>query len=90
MNSRMVFTTSRALASALTIVIGLSPITSSAQDRLKTMPGYDQYQKVSREIPGSVKLGVVSVKWQDGGKAFEFFRRADRSLHQLAAAVRAA
>src|SRR5215813_2014949 len=46
----------------------------SAQDRLKTMPGYEQYQKMNREIPGSVKLGGLSVVWKDGGQAFEFRR----------------
>ena len=34
------------------------------QDRLKTMPGYQQYQKVAQEIPGAVKLGSRSgVTW---------------------------
>src|SRR5689334_17378600 len=50
------------LASAL-------PIT--AQDRLKTMPGYDQYQRLSEEIPGSVKLGNLSVTWKDAS-TFEY------------------
>lgn len=53
---------------------GVAPATTSAQDRLMTMPGYDQYQKMSREIPGSVKLGALSVVWKDGGQAFEFRR----------------
>ena len=28
-----------------------------AQDRLKTMPGYEQYQRMSKELPGAVKIG---------------------------------
>jgi dipeptidyl-peptidase-4 len=40
---------------------GIAPTNTSAQDRLKTMPGYEQYQKMNREIPGSVKLDVLSV-----------------------------
>src|SRR5215510_12925346 len=52
----------------------------SAQDRLKTMPGYEQYQKMNREIPGSVKLGGLSVVWKDGGQAFEF-RRDGKAYH---------
>ncbi|MFY9557212.1 MAG: DPP IV N-terminal domain-containing protein [Blastocatellia bacterium] len=58
---------------ALTIALGLSPIASFGQDRLKTMAGYDQYQKMSREIPTSVKSGSLAVKWLDGGKAFEYY-----------------
>ena len=33
----------------LAIAGGLFQIAASAQDRLKTMPGYQQYQKVSAE-----------------------------------------
>ncbi|MGA2588015.1 MAG: DPP IV N-terminal domain-containing protein [Candidatus Aminicenantales bacterium] len=43
-----------------------------AQDRLKTYPGYDQYQKMSKEMQGAVKPGSLQVTWKDGGKAFEF------------------
>ena len=43
-----------------------------AQDRLKAMPGYEQFQKMSREIPGSVKLGSLSVQWKDDGSSFEY------------------
>jgi dipeptidyl-peptidase-4 len=47
-------------------------LASPAQDRLKTMPGHERYEKMSREIPGSVKLGTLTVSWKDEGKAFEF------------------
>jgi dipeptidyl-peptidase 4 len=43
-----------------------------AQDRLKTMPGYDQYQKMAREIPGSVKLGTITAQWREDGSSFEY------------------
>ncbi|MFL6274105.1 MAG: DPP IV N-terminal domain-containing protein [Blastocatellia bacterium] len=56
----------------LLATIGLLPATSGAQDRLKTMPGYDQYQRMSKEIPGAVKQGSLAVKWVDGGKAFTY------------------
>ncbi len=45
---------------------------ATAQDRLKLMPGYEHYLKMSKEIPGSVKRGTLSVRWKDGGKAFEY------------------
>ncbi|HEY9231979.1 MAG TPA: DPP IV N-terminal domain-containing protein, partial [Blastocatellia bacterium] len=56
----------------LLITTGLLAVPSGAQDRLKTMPGYEQYQRLSKEIPGAVKSGSVAVKWQDGGKAFTY------------------
>lgn len=72
MKHRIASRTSRGLAIVLMIVLGILPMSSGAQDRLKTMPGYEQYQKMSREIPGSVKLGTLSVVWKDGGAAFEY------------------
>ncbi len=62
------------LLSVLMVVLLLSPVDSLGQDRLKTMPGYEQYRKMSKAIPGSVKLGAVNVAWKDGGKALEYSR----------------
>ena len=59
MKNRVALEFSRSVALALTVALGVLPITSRAQDRLKTMPGYDQYQKMSKEIPGAVKLGTL-------------------------------
>jgi hypothetical protein len=41
---------STSLVSLLILALCLLPL--GAQDRLKTMPGYAQYQKMAREIPG--------------------------------------
>lgn len=73
----------RAVIALILALVGF-PIGSRAQDRLKTMPGYDQYQKVSREIPGSVKLGALMVKWQDGGKAFEYSKDGKAYRYDIA------
>jgi dipeptidyl-peptidase-4 len=44
-----------------------------AQDRLKTMPGYDRYSTMASQIPGSVVMGTVQqINWVEGGKAFEY------------------
>jgi dipeptidyl-peptidase 4 len=58
------------------------------QDRLPKMPGYEQYQKMSKQTPGSVKLGSLSVTWKDGGKAFEY--RHDGKLYRYDIAARKA
>ncbi len=60
--------TLRSLAASSVVLLSVA----NAQDRLKTMPGYEHYIKMSKEIPGSVKLGTLSVKWKDGGKSFEY------------------
>ena len=36
------------------------------------MPGYERFEKMSREIPGSVKLGALAVRWKDDGSSFEY------------------
>ncbi len=74
----------RTLCGVLILAVGLSPISAVAQDRLKTMPGYDQYQKMSSQIAGSVKPGTMQVKWLDGGKAFEFRRDGKTFRYDLA------
>jgi dipeptidyl-peptidase-4 len=59
-----------AIGLALAAVAPLAP----AQDRLRTMPGYEQYSHVAPQIQGSVKLGVLQTFWVDSGKAFEYQR----------------
>jgi len=70
---------------ALTMALGIRPIISNAQDRLTTMPGYDRYEKMSKEIPGSVKLGALNVKWQDGGKSFDYYKDGKTFHYDIAA-----
>ena len=43
-----------------------------AQDRLKTMPGYEQYAKMAPQISSAIKSGALAVTWKDGGQAFEY------------------
>ena len=62
----------RGLVAAAVIHFVLMPGISGAQDRLKTMPGYEQYQKMSKEIPTAVKLGALIVTWKDDGRSFEY------------------
>ncbi len=88
MKNRIALNLNTGVVIALTIAIGILPIISHAQDRLKTMPGYDQYQKMSKEIPGSVKLGTLQVKWQDDGKAFDYYK--DGKTYRYDIATRAA
>lgn len=56
----------------------------AAQERLKSMPGYERFQKVGREIGGAVRPGSLTVKWIDGGKAFEFVRDGKTFRYEVA------
>ena len=44
---------------------------ASAQDRLKSMPGYDRYREMVSQIPASVKSGALIGSWKDN-RNFEF------------------
>ncbi len=70
---------------ALIALLIIASAASIAQDRLKAMPGYEQYQKMGREIPGSVKMGSLAVKWLDGGKAFEYRKDGKTFRYDIAA-----
>ncbi len=61
---------------------------AAAQDRLKTMPGYARYEKMSREIPSAVKLGALIVTWSPEGKTFEY--RKDGKIYRYDVAARKA
>ncbi|MFH0990677.1 MAG: DPP IV N-terminal domain-containing protein [bacterium] len=56
------------------VMLGLMVGSVIAQDRLPSMPGYEQYKKMSPEIRDSVKLGSFSVIWKDDSKSFEYRR----------------
>jgi dipeptidyl-peptidase-4 len=70
-------------AAALTVAglifsLSVLPISSHGQDRLRSMPGYDQYQKVGKEAAGAVKPMQAAVTWLEGGKALQY-QKDDKS-----------
>src|SRR4029079_18105875 len=57
-----------------------------SQSRLKSMPGYEHYQRMSRERTNAVKLGTLGITWQDGGKAFEYQKDGKTYRYEIARA----
>src|SRR5215475_13337750 len=43
-----------------------------AQDRIKEMPGHDQFTKMQPQINGSVTTGSLAVTWAADGKSFTY------------------
>lgn len=74
-NFKMKVFTRRFWPVALTMffLLGYSGIVHS-QDRLKKMPGYDQYKEVAPKIRSSVKRGQLNVTWNEDGKSFEYYK----------------
>ena len=70
---------SRALSRACLIATGVALVGHGliAQDRLRTMPGYARYEKMSREIPSALRSGALSVTWVEA-RAFEYTRDGKR------------
>jgi dipeptidyl-peptidase-4 len=69
---------------ALALLAALLQVAPAAQDRLKGMPGYQQYQKISGEIGSALKSGEVrSVAWAADGKSVEYVHDGKRHRFDL-------
>jgi dipeptidyl-peptidase-4 len=76
----------RTMALVALVVVVCRGQRALAQDRVKTMPGYERYHKMRSEIPGAVKAGSLSVTWADGGKAFEYQKDGKKYRYDIASA----
>src|SRR5262245_48055161 len=56
-----------------------------AQDRLKTMPGYEQYQKMSTAITDAVRSGAITGTWNAEGTGFDYTLEGKRYRFDVAA-----
>ena len=72
-----------ALAEVCLLLLLALPVVQG-QDRLKLMPGYEQYQKMRRDATNAVKFGSLSVTWKEGGRAFEYQREGKRFRYDVA------
>ncbi len=57
---------------ALGFVVALVPV--GAQDRLSSMPGFDQYSKMSPQISGAWTSGALTGSWAADGRSFTYAR----------------
>lgn len=57
---------------------------ASAQDRLPTMPRYDRYEKLRREIGNSVQRGEILATWSEDGKAFFYTKDGKNYKYDIA------
>jgi dipeptidyl-peptidase 4 len=74
-----------ALCVALPAFVALMQVGTGAQDRLKTMPGYAQHQKMSASIQGAVKMGNLTVTWNADGRSFEYQHDGRRYRYDVTA-----
>ena len=80
-------TTGRLLAGrtlALLTLLGALPATSAGQDRLRTMPGYEQFQRMSTQMATAVRSGDLRATWVENGKALEYTLDGKRYRYDVA------
>src|SRR5882757_9603977 len=58
-------------SAAIALLLAI-PAAIAAQDRLKTMAGYDAAQRVGRDAPSAITGAITGVAWMDEGRAFEY------------------
>ncbi len=68
----------------LTAALLLPMLCSQGQDRLKSLPRYERFQRLDQAISSSVKMGSLSVTWIQGGRAFEYQKDGKRYRYDLA------
>ncbi len=68
---------SRLSAVALALLT-LATASLQAQDRLRSMPGYDRYTLMAPKLAGAIKSGAVTAQWADDSKAFDFIKDGKR------------
>ena len=69
---------------ALTASIAAGLTGTHAQDRLRTMPGFDRYQRIGLQIEGAVEGGALAARWQPDSRTFEFVREGKRYRYHVA------
>jgi dipeptidyl-peptidase-4 len=72
----------RFLVAAAAVFASVLP-PASAQDRLKSLPGYAQYQKMAPQIAGAVKSGAITPSWHADGRSFEYTVEGKRYRYDL-------
>lgn len=56
----------------------------NAQDRLKTMPGYDQYMKMRTQTVTAVKPGALYATWNEDSKSFDYTFNGKKYTYDVA------
>jgi dipeptidyl-peptidase-4 len=70
---------------SLAFLVLFLPVAALAQQRIKSMPGYERYQRMSREMTNAVKVGSLSVTWTNDAQAFDYRKDGERYRYDIAA-----
>jgi len=56
----------------------------SGQDRIKSLPGYEQYEQMRTELRGAFVSGSLNVRWSDDSSSFEYSFDGKRYQYDVA------
>src|SRR5436190_23123587 len=68
---------------ALLALLSLLAVAAFAQDRLPHMPRYGRYEKLRRDISGSITRGDITVRWAADSKSFSYLKAGKRMRFDL-------
>ena len=66
-------------------ILAVVPAAIAAQDRLKTMPGYERALRLARESTSAVSGGALQATWADDSRSFAFARKGTNYRYDVAA-----
>ena len=66
------------------VALAILPLALTAQDRLRTLPGYDAAQRIVRESPAALSGAATGITWLDGGRALEYGLAGKRYHYDIA------
>jgi dipeptidyl-peptidase-4 len=72
----------RAFLTLVALLIGSTA--THAQDRLRTMPGYERYAAMAPTLASSIKSGAITPQWAEDGGSFDFTRDGKRLRYTVA------
>ena len=70
MTTRILRTGSLIAVFLVLLPIVIAPV--AAQDRIKTMPGYEQYMEMNKVRQEAYVSGAINARWADDSKSFEY------------------
>jgi dipeptidyl-peptidase-4 len=71
------------IAFAAAIGVGFAP-SATAQSRIKTMPGYEQWARITPQINNAIRTGAITAEWSADSQSFEFTQDGKRWRFDLA------
>jgi dipeptidyl-peptidase-4 len=66
-------------------MLALAPFPAWGQDRLQSMPGYDQFQRSRTEAQAALPTGALNVAWADDGNSVEYTQAGKRFRYDVRA-----